>query len=85
MTPMRTYTVILTQEPEDGRWNASVPALDGCFTFGETKDEAIEMAQEAISGFIAVLSEQGEDIPEDISVAVATVQVDETIVVEASA
>lgn len=80
---MRTYTIVLTQEPEDGRWNASVPALDGCFTFGDTKEEAIAMAQNAITGFLATIAQQGEAIPDDIAVAVATVQVDDSVVVEA--
>ena len=80
---MRTYTIVLTQEPEDGRWNASVPALDGCFTFGETREEAIAMAQDAIAGYLATIAQQGEALPDDVTVAVATVQVDEGVIVAA--
>jgi predicted RNase H-like HicB family nuclease len=62
-----TYTVILVRE-EDGRYSAYVPALKGCMTWGETIPEALHMAEEAIEGFIAVLSEQGKPIPTDSSV-----------------
>jgi antitoxin HicB len=44
----RTYHILLTPEDEGG-FSVSVPALPGCFTQGETIEEAIEMAREAIS------------------------------------
>jgi len=39
------------------------PALPGCITFGETVDEAIAMAREAIELYIEHLQEKGEEIP----------------------
>ena len=33
---------------EEGGFNVSVPALEGCFTQGETEEEAIANAKEAI-------------------------------------
>lgn len=59
------YTIILTPAPEGG-YTVTVPALPGCFTEGDTKEEAIEMAQEAISLYIAALITDGEPIPPDI-------------------
>jgi predicted RNase H-like HicB family nuclease len=51
---------------EDGRkgFNVTVPALPGCFTWGETLEEARAMAQEAILLFITTLQEKGLPIPE---------------------
>jgi len=49
----RTYRILLTPEDEGG-FSVSVPALPGCFTQGETIEEAIEMAKEAISLYIEV-------------------------------
>ena len=43
-----TYKLRLIPEP-DRSYTVFVPALPGCITFGETIDEAIEMAKEAIS------------------------------------
>ncbi|MCX8010475.1 MAG: type II toxin-antitoxin system HicB family antitoxin [Ignavibacteria bacterium] len=41
------FNVIL-EKAEEGGYNVTVPALDGCFTQGDTKDEALENAKEAI-------------------------------------
>lgn len=41
------FNVIL-KKAEEGGFNVSVPALDGCFTQGETEKEAINNAKEAI-------------------------------------
>ena len=41
------YTVILEQEP-DGGYVASVPALPGCVTQGDTREDALANAREAI-------------------------------------
>ena len=60
----RTYRILLTPEDEGG-FSVSVPALPGCFTQGETVEEAIEMAKEAISAYIESLEEDGEPIPDD--------------------
>jgi antitoxin HicB len=57
----RTYRILLTPE-EEGGFSVSVPSLPGCFTQGETVDEAIEMAKEAISLYIESLEADGEPI-----------------------
>jgi predicted RNase H-like HicB family nuclease len=41
------FNVIL-EPAEEGGFNVTVPALDGCFTQGETEEEALENAKEAI-------------------------------------
>ena len=39
---------IILEPDEDGGYSVTVPALDGCFTQGETEQDAIENAKEAI-------------------------------------
>ncbi len=39
---------IILEPAEEGGFNVSVPALDGCFTQGDTEEEAISNAREAI-------------------------------------
>lgn len=39
---------ILLEEAEEGGFTVSVPALDGCFTEGDTEEEALKNAEEAI-------------------------------------
>ena len=45
-----------------------VPTLPGCVTYGKTVEEAIEMAKDAIKGYVESLIEDGEEVPieEDI-------------------
>ncbi|HSJ69344.1 MAG TPA: type II toxin-antitoxin system HicB family antitoxin [Anditalea sp.] len=59
-----TYRIMLNEEPEGG-YTVTVPALPGCITYGENLQHALEMAREAIEGYIEVLKEQGEKVPDD--------------------
>lgn len=59
-----TYRVLLTEEPEGG-FTASVPSLPGCVSYGETLEEGLTMIREAIEGYIAVLKDSGDPIPDD--------------------
>lgn len=43
----------------------SVPALPGCNTEGDTLEEALANAKEAIELYLEVLKERGEPIPEE--------------------
>jgi antitoxin HicB len=49
------YRVIFRKEPEGG-YTVNVPSLPGCITFGDTIEEAIEMAKEAILLYIDSLT-----------------------------
>lgn len=64
MTETRTFRILLRKEPE-GAYTAMVPSLPGCITWGETVEQALEMIKEAIIGYIAVLQEEGETVPDD--------------------
>lgn len=46
------YAVIL-EPAEEGGYVVSVPVLPGCFTQGETVEEALDMAKDAIKGYLA--------------------------------
>ena len=59
-----TYRIMLNEEPEGG-YTVTVPALPGCITYGENLQHALDMAREAIEGYIEVLKEQGEPVPDD--------------------
>ena len=61
---MPTYNIQLRKE-NDGGYTVIVPALPGCITYGETVDEAIEMAKEAVELYVEELAERGEPIPDD--------------------
>ena len=63
----RTYRINLRKE-EEGGYTVFVPSLPGCITYGETVDEAIDMAKEAIELYIEELQDRGESIPDDSNV-----------------
>jgi len=64
MYKQRSYKVFLAKEPEGG-YTATVPALKGCITWGESVDHAMEMAKEAIELYLESLKASGEEIPND--------------------
>lgn len=57
-----SYRVLLRKEPEGG-YTVIVPSLPGCVTYGDTIEEAVEMAKEAIELYIESLKDHGEEIP----------------------
>jgi predicted RNase H-like HicB family nuclease len=60
---MRQYTIFLHPEREEGGFSVEVPALPGCRTQGDTLEEAIANAREAIQAWIASAQAHGEPIP----------------------
>lgn len=66
------YKVILEPQPEGG-FTVFVPALPDVVTEGDTKEEALANAKDAIEGYLAVLKDMGWPAPriEEASVEVA--------------
>lgn len=60
---MRKYTIILEPDIDEGGYTVTVPALPGCITQGETIEECIQRAQEAIISYIESLIAHGEPVP----------------------
>jgi antitoxin HicB len=56
------YKILLTEEPEGG-YTVRVPMLPGCITYGETIEDAKQMAREAIAVYIESLAAHNEEIP----------------------
>lgn len=53
------FNVVL-EDAEEGGFTASVPALDGCFTQGETIEQTLENAKEAILCYLEGLEKLNE-------------------------
>jgi len=56
------FRVLLKKEPEGG-FTVLVPSLPGCITYGDTLDDSIANAKEAIELYIESLKTHGEEIP----------------------
>ncbi len=59
------YAVIV--EEGENSFGAYVPDLPGCVAVGETKEEVLQLIQEAIEFHIEGLREDGQPIPEPSS------------------
>lgn len=58
----REFNVVL-ETAEEGGFVVSVPDLPGCWTQGETRDEALANAKEAIAAYLDALEELGRALP----------------------
>ena len=68
----REFEVVLTPE-EDGRYSVTVPALPGCISQGETREEALAMIREAIELYLESLDAHDEPAPIPIEIERVTV------------
>jgi antitoxin HicB len=77
---MRTLRYKVQIRPEtDGTYTVIVPSLPGCLTFGNSIEEALDMAKEAIEVYIESLVARGKEIP------IEEDQIEATVTVEANA
>ena len=68
------YTVIIEKGQESG-YVAYVPALKGCVSQGETREETLENIKEAIEVYLEALLEDGLPVPTEAGREVLEVQV----------
>jgi predicted RNase H-like HicB family nuclease len=67
--------VIIYPDLEDGGWVSEVPSLPGCFSQGETREEALHNAREAIEEWLAAAKAVELDVPpETFGVQVCVVE-----------
>jgi predicted RNase H-like HicB family nuclease len=62
---VRRYTVVLAPDQDDGGYTVTVPALPGCVTEGDTLEEALANAKDAIQLYLEDLEASGEPAPEE--------------------
>lgn len=60
-----TYTVVVDHDAEAGGYVATCPALPGVVTEGDTIEEALRMASDAIRGYLESLVKDGLAIPKE--------------------
>lgn len=62
MAGEREFEVVLIPQPEGG-FTVSVPELPDVVTEGDTRDEALAMAKEAIEGYLEAMRHHGWEVP----------------------
>jgi predicted RNase H-like HicB family nuclease len=60
---MNRYEIIIYWSNEDNAFIAEVPELAGCMAHGNSHEEALENAKEAISLWIETAKEFGDPVP----------------------
>jgi len=68
------YTILVYKAEEGGFW-AEVPALPGCYSQGETIEETMENAKEAIEAHLLALKEEREEVPTEEEFVIGRVKV----------
>lgn len=61
---MHYFAVFHPAEEKEGGFVVTFPDLPGCVTQGNSFDEALSMAQEALEGYLDVLCQDGDPFPE---------------------
>ncbi len=60
----RIFKILLEHDEEDNGYTVTVPELPGCITEGDTLQEALNNAREAILCHLEALKKQGKTISE---------------------
>ncbi|HKG25697.1 MAG TPA: type II toxin-antitoxin system HicB family antitoxin [Thermomicrobiales bacterium] len=72
-----TYSVLLQPAPDEGGFTVTVPELPGIVTQGESFEEALAMARDAIALHVEGLAADGLEVPiERVAPIIAQVQVE---------
>lgn len=58
-----TYPIAIEPGTEASAWGVAVPDLPGCFSAGDTLEEALANAKEAIEAWIDAVIEDGGEVP----------------------
>ena len=62
------YRVVLEPDFESGGYVVSCPALPGCHSQGETREEALVNVREAIQAYLESLKKHNQPIPRAVTV-----------------
>ncbi len=69
------YPVILERDEDSGGYVVTCPAFEGCYTQGETVEEALAYIREAIELCIEDIKESNGSLPRSNNVLVGSVTV----------
>jgi predicted RNase H-like HicB family nuclease len=72
---MKRLTLPIVVEGDTSGYFVSCPSLQGCYSQGDTYEEAVENIKDAIRLHIEDRLANGEEVPEHVSVSVSTVEI----------
>lgn len=62
------YPIMIEAGDDNAAWSVIVPDLPGCYSAGDSLDEAVDAVQEAAAAWIDVALDEGRMIPKPSSV-----------------
>lgn len=65
---MKYQFTVIVERDEDGVYIASCPALQGCYSQGDSYEEALENIKDAIKLHIEARQSLGEPIPIEVAI-----------------
>jgi len=72
---MQRLTLPVILESDEDGYFVSCPALQGCYSQGDTYEEAMTNIKDAIRLHVEDRLANGEEVPEPVSVSLSTVEV----------
>lgn len=72
---MKSFTLPIVLESDEDGYSVTCPPLQGCYSQGETYEEALENIKDAIRLHLDDRIAGGEEIPERVSVSLSTVEI----------
>lgn len=57
------YVALIARAAENDKYYCDVPDLPGCITTGDSIEDAIAMITDAMSGWLVVAEDEGNEIP----------------------
>jgi len=72
---MKNLTLPIVLESDTDGYFVSCPALQGCYSQGDTYEEAVVNIKHAIRLHLEDRLADGEEIPEPVSVSLSTVEI----------
>jgi len=72
---MQRLTLPIIVEGDQDGYFVTCPALQGCYSQGETYEKAVENIKDAIRLHVEDRLAAGEEIPEPVSVSLSTVEI----------
>ncbi len=72
---MQRLTLPVILESDEDGYFVSCPALQGCYSQGETYEEAMAIIKDAMRLHIEDRLANGEGVPEPVSISLSTVEV----------
>ncbi len=72
---MKQITLPIVVEADSDGYFVSCPSLQGCYSQGDTYEEAVKNIKDAIRLHVEDRLAGGEEIPEHVSVSLSTVEV----------